>query len=179
MKFFILLFTSISVSLDSFFCGVLLGLKTTKKFKSVTIIATTVFCLCFLGSNIGFLGSVIFEKYSNLMGGLILSGLAFKKDDTLDNVRLPSLNQVFKISFTESFLIGVSIGVDGLIGCLSLTLIGFNYMLVTICITVVHILLLLCAFNISCLIKIKNAQVVKIIPNIILLSLGVIKLLTV
>ncbi|MBQ9782428.1 MAG: manganese efflux pump [Clostridia bacterium] len=180
MKILILLFTSLSVSLDSFFCGLTLAFKTTAKLKCISVIATTVFCLCFLGSNIGILGSVLFEKYSTLLGGLILCFLSFKKDENfLKNDRFLTEKKDVEISFIQSFLIGFSIGIDGMVGCISLTLMGFNFMLATLTITIEHVLLLLCAFNLSTFIRIKNEHTLHIIPSSILLILGTTKLLSI
>ena len=179
MNLFILLLTSDSVSIDSFFCGLILSLKNKAKFKPILTIALTVFCLCFLGSNFGFLSSTLLKKYSNLIGGLILCFLSFKQTPSIQDNFFSIMQNNQTSPFFDSFLIGISIGVDGLIGCISLTLIGFNYILVTLIITSVHVLLLISAFNLSSLIVIKNKLLFELIPSITLLTLGITKLLTI
>ena len=180
MKIFTLLFTSISVSIDSFFCGLSLALKTNAKLKCIITIAITVFCLCFLGANVGFLASVTFQKYSNIIGGILLCALSFNtfngslKTTTL---LLPISNH--NDNFLEYFLAGLSIGVDGMIGSISLTLVGFNYILVALTITLVHVLLLLTAFYSCFFIEIKNENLLSLLPSTTLLILGIIKILSI
>ncbi len=178
MKIFTLLFTSLAVSIDSFFCGLSLSCKTNAKLKCISIIASTVFCLCLLGSNVGFLGNVVFEKYSNVLGGSILCALSFYGYARLSNSKtLLTTTNVNNSTFIEFFLVGFSIGIDGMVGCISLTLIGFNYLLVTFTITIVHVLLLLNAFNMPFFINLENQIFFQGISSTLLLTLGIIKFL--
>ncbi len=178
MKFFILIFTALSVSVDSFFCGLSLSVKTREKFKSVLIIATTVLFLCFLGANVGFLGSVLFKKYSSFLGGVILCLLAFKGCFIQKNNDVLLFKKDENATFIESFLVGFSIGIDGMIGAISLTVIGFNYILVALTITIVHVLLLIIAFNFPYFYFIKNQKNIQYFSSFLLLALGLIKLLS-
>ncbi len=77
----------------------------------------------------------------------------------------------------KSLIVGFSIGIDGAIGCFSLALTGINSLLVATLVTFMHILLLLSAFSLSKLIKIKNISVLEKIPTYIIFILGVYKLL--
>lgn len=179
MKILTLLFTSLAVSIDSFFCGLSLSLKTKAKFKCIIIIASTVFCLCLLGANVGFFGNAIFKKYSNILGGIILCALSFNSFKVLSKSTTLLSPTKDNSNFIEFFLAGLSIGVDGMVGAISLTLVGFNYILVTLTITVVHVLLLLSSFYFCFFIKIKNENILNLFPSTTLLILGAIKLLSI
>ena len=79
--------------------------------------------------------------------------------------------------FLESVIIGFAIGLDGAVGCLSLSLMGYNSLLVPILITFVHVLLMNLAILIS---KSKLSKFLKkfsFTPPLILFLLGLFKLI--
>ncbi len=178
MEYFFLLITSLSVSIDSFFSGLSLSLKRYNKIKVIFIVAITVFLMCFTCAKLGSTASSVIKTYSSLVGGLILIIISFS--DTLKN-KQPIKTLLNKTSngnlFYEAFLIGFSIGLDGALGCMMLTILGFNYLLVTALITFMHVILLLSSFIVSNIFAFEKNYIIDIIPSCILFILGIIKLL--
>ncbi len=174
MESLILFTTALSVSLDSFFCGLSMSVKTKENLKFLIGISLSVFILCILGSTLGIKAYGTLSSYSEIIGGSILIIIAIigfienKKD-----------KHVFKTNdiFLESLLIGIAIGFDGAVGSLSLSLMGYNPIFVPILITVIHVVLMNFAILIS---KSKATTVLKKFknsPQIILLLLGTYKLI--
>ena len=178
MEYVFLLITSLSVSLDSFFSGLSLSLKGYNKLKVISIVAITVFLMCFICAKFASTASGVIKTYAPLVGGLILIAISYY--DTLKNKKHVK-ELLYKSNgvnlFYESFFVGFSIGLDGALGCIMLTILGFNYLLVTALITFMHVILLLSSFTISNAFTFKKNYIVDIIPSYILFILGIIKLL--
>lgn len=177
MQTLILIITAFSVSVDSFFCGLSLAIKSTNYKRIILGVILSVFCLCYLGANLGYHASEVLKKTSEMVGGLTLMLLAI-----LDNLPKKESSNFLMQSKKDDILIksvfvGFSIGLDGAVGCFSLTLMGLNAVLVTIVITFVHILLLITAFSLSKIIKINNKSLLEKIPSYIIFLLGAYKFL--
>lgn len=176
MKTIILFTTALSVSLDSFFCGLSMSVKTTKNFKFLLGISFSVFLLCILGSLFGASLYGLLSNFSEIIGGSIL--IIISVFGFLENLKEKTtpINTKDNI-FLESVIIGFAIGLDGAVGCLSLSLMGYNSLLVPILITFVHVLLMNLAILIS---KSKLSKFLKkfsFTPPLILFLLGLFKLI--
>ncbi len=177
MKTLILFTTALTVSLDSFICGLSMSIKTKENFKIVFGISFSVLIICLLGSIIGSNLYGFLSYFSELVGGLILialsiSGFKGKTEKTL--LLKPPNIQTLK----ESVIIGLAIGLDGAVGCLSLSLMGITSLIVPIFITAMHVLLMNFAIAIT---NTRPAKILKKhshVPYFILFTLGIYKLVS-
>lgn len=169
MNYYTLL-TALTVSIDSFACGLSLALGKSKRIYIVSIVTLTVFCMC-LATNYATLlfREIISEKVASL-GGIILTAIGvanlLKKEKKLNNSN--------KIS--QIVAVGFAVGLDGAFANLSLALMGLNSFLVPLTIAVFHGLLILLSLAIS---KTKLAQKIahlSFVAPIILICLGLYKL---
>ena len=175
MEVFILLTTAFSVSLDSFFCGLSMSIKTKDNFKFIFGISLSVFILCILGRLIGVKTSNALLNYSEIVGGSILVIIAVI--GFFENIRKNTFSSSSKNLFLESIIVGFAIGLDGSAGCVSLALSGYTSIFVPILITVVHVILLNVAILISNTTIAKRLNKYKFTPQIILFLLGSFKIL--
>ncbi len=176
MDALILITTALSVSLDSFFCGISMSVKTKENFKFLIGISLTVLLLCLLGSGLGLKAYNALSGFSEIIGGSILIIIAIWGFFDSKNKKVPNAKN--DNIFLESIIIGFAIGLDGAVGSLSLSLMGYNSILVPILITVIHVILMHIAILIS---KSKASKILKKFentPQIILLLLGTYKLIT-
>lgn len=176
MNAFVLIFTSISVSADSFFCGLSLSYHSQNNLKSLKGVIISVFLLCFLGANLGAKFNYVLEKYVNLLSGFVflIFGLKNCKEN---NENLSSFLLVKKDnSFLNSLILGGSVGVDGAVGSFTLTVKGYNALFVTILITAIHVLFMLLSFLVKHNLKKMPLNLDKL-PSILLIALGTNKLM--
>jgi putative Mn2+ efflux pump MntP len=171
-----LIIASISVSIDSFFCG--LSLTLNKGDRKVTILGViiSVLALCLIGSTLGEEFGKLLENYANFLSGviLILVGLsAFKNKNDKSLVKI--LNEK-PSPFKQSLVVGFSVGLDGAVGCFSLTLNGYNGLMVALFITFVHALLLLLSLCVANTFY-ERVKKFKNLPSIILIALGLYKII--
>lgn len=173
MNYLFLTLTALSVSADSFFCGLALCMKTKGGIKTVLSVATTVFVLCFIGSTLGKIFGEFLKNYAEILGGIILFLVGifgfFKKQKG-------EISKIEKFSVKQSLLVGFSVGLDGAVGSFSLTASGYNGLFVAGFITFVHVLLLVIALLLADKISKKIKSESKI-PSIILTCLGLYKLI--
>ena len=175
MEILILLTTVFTVSLDSFFCGLSMSIKTKDNFKFIIGITISVFTLCVLGRLIGIKMSSALLNYSEIIGGTILIIIAiigFIEEIKNSNFLLQEKNL-----FLESIIIGLAIGLDGSAGCVSLAISGYKSIFVPILITLVHVILLNLAIFISNTKLAKRLLKYKLTPQIILFLLGCFKII--
>lgn len=176
MNLIYLIIATISVSIDSFFCGLSLTLKAGDKKVTILGVIFSVLTLCLIGSSLGEGFGKLLENYAPLVSGaiLILVGLlSIKPSKTkslkkISNTKLETLKQ--------SIIVGFSVGLDGAVGCFSLTLNGYNFIMVALFITLVHALLLCLSL---CVVKTFYDKVYKFkkLPSMILIILGFYKIL--
>ncbi len=177
MKTIILFTTALSVSLDSFFCGLSMSVKTKENFKFLIGISLSVFILCIAGR---YLGTTMYDALSNfseIVGGsilLIISLFGFFEREKEKNLLVKSKDNIF----LESIIIGFAIGLDGAAGCLSLSLMGYSSLFVPILITFIHVLLMNFAILISKSKASKFLKKFKFTPHLILFLLGSYKLIS-
>ncbi len=179
MNNFTLFTTAIVVSLDSFFCGLSTRLKTNERFTFTLGIILSVFTLCLLGSFFGESVGKNFLTVSQLISGYILIFIAFLgffKKDRFDKITDLDSNS-FSV-FIESIVLGLAIGLDGGVGCFSITLVYGNRLFVAVLVTLLHLLLINLSILITCNKIIKKISKYQIVSQIILLLLGVYKIIT-
>ena len=169
---YLVLITAITVSLDSFVCGLSLSIGNNKKVYLVSIITLTVYLMCLVANYSTLLLRHYLTKKASCFGGLllILVGIynLFKKEDNLTT----KSNKSF---LAQCFIVGFAVGIDGAIGNFSLALMGINAFYVPLIIALTHgvmILLsvLLCKTNLFS--KISKYQFV---PALLLILLGLYK----
>ena len=157
-----LIVTALTVSIDSFVCGFTLSFNKGKKLHLILGIALTVFVMCLITNYFGmFFCDFLTEKTANF-GGVILIGIGLwnliKKDKNTDNTQKGILKQ--------SILTGFAVGLDGALGNLSLSLMGFNGIYVPITIAFMHAFLIFIGITVFILsvlpYKKKNKSNVKI-----------------
>ena len=176
METLILLTTALSVSLDSFFCGLSMSVKTKENFKFLIGITLSVFLLCIIGNTLGIKAYNALSNFSELIGGIILIIIAIFGffDNKNKSVSACKTHNIF----LESIIIGFAIGLDGAAGSLSLSLMGYSSIFVPILITLIHAILMHIAILISNSKATKFLKKFKHTPSLILLLLGTYKLIT-
>ena len=153
-----------------------MSVKTKENFKFLICISLSVFMLCIIGSTLGITAYNALSNFSEIIGGSILIIIAifgFLKNRN-DSVSTSKSDNIF----LESLVIGFAIGLDGAMGSLSLSLMGYNSIFVPILITFIHVILMHIAILLS---KSKASKLLKKFnstPQIILLLLGTYKLIT-
>lgn len=174
MDVIFLVSTALSVSADSFLCGLSLSVPQKSRVKAVLIIAVTVLFLCvigaFLGSNLG----KIFSKYAGLIGGTVLMFIGFI--ESVENSNEAPTLLIKQDGVIDYFLAGFAVGLDGLVGSFTLSLIGFNAFFVISIITVLHVLLLYVSISISTEFLLKHKIIKRLAPAFIF-ALGLYKVL--
>ncbi len=172
MIYFFLL-TTITVSIDSFVCGFTLSFNKGKKLHLILGIALTVFIMCLIANYFGMFFSDYLNEKTAGFGGIILIGIGIwnlvKKDKASDNDERGILKQ--------SILTGFAVGLDGALGNLSLSLMGFNGIYVPITIAIMHALLISLGILLSQKTFAKRLEKYTFIPPTILILLGVYKVL--
>ncbi len=179
MNNIILFTTMVSVSLDSFFCGLSMSLKTNKFLTFTLGIILSVFTLCLIGSFIGITLGNLLVSVSQIISGVILIIIAicgFFNDNTTKKM-LTSYQDTFS-TFNESILVGIAIGIDGAVGSFSLSLIYERGIIIPLIITALHVFLIDLSIIITNNKIVKKLSKYEYIPQIILLLLGVYKILT-
>ena len=163
--------TALTVSIDSFACGVSLALGKNNKILIVTLVTLTVFCMC-LATNYAtlFFNQIFNEKITNL-GGIILIVIGIinllNRDKDLSN----------KNSFGQIIAVGFAVGLDGAFANLSLALMGLNSFLVPATIATCHGLMISLSLIISKTKIASKITKISIIAPIILIFLGLYKLI--
>ena len=166
-----LIITAIAVSVDAFFCGLTVSVKKSNKFITLTGVILSVFVVCFCGSLLGNLLGAHFKNFASLTSGIIflLVGVF-----SIIESKKPKRKQL-TYSFVQSLILGISVGLDGALGCFNLTTLGYNAFLATFTVCLVHAIFMVASFFIGgvCNQKIKFA---KAISPLILIALGVYKI---
>lgn len=169
-----LLITSITVSIDSFFCGLSLGLVNKNKYCVVFTVCSIVFLMCSFTNYLSSFITPLLVEFSNYLGGAILIGTGifslFKKQEEIV-LKQPN---VFYFTVINSF----AVGIDGAIANLSLALMGLNAFYIPIIIALTHavaVFLGVIFSNFTFSVLKNNASIV---PPLLLTCLGYYKLIT-
>lgn len=174
LDFLFLVSTALSVSLDSFLCGLSLYVPPKHKNSAICIICLTIFALCSLGAFLGLKLGAVFYKYSNVLGGFLLIIVALF--ETFENEKNERFLTPKQKSFFDYLLAGLAVGTDGLLGSLTLSLMFFNPLLVALIITFLHVALLYISISISTEFLLKYSAIKRVAP-IFIFVLGAIKVL--
>ncbi|MBR5439833.1 MAG: manganese efflux pump [Clostridia bacterium] len=174
MDVLFLISTALSVSADSFLCGLSLYVPLKDKNKAVIIIAVSVLVLCFTGAFLGLNLGRLFSRYANLIGGILLMIIGLIEVFEHNGKELITALKQKKIF--DYFLVGIAVGLDGLVGSFTLSLLGYNLLLVVLTITVLHVMLLYVSISISTEFLLKHSAIVKSMPALIFM-LGIYKVL--
>ena len=170
---FFIIFTIISVSIDSFVCGFSLSYIKGKKFYVVLIITLIVFIMCLIANYAAALAeNIINEKTANL-GGVILIAIGVINIVKKDDYKPIGNGKIVK----QSVLTGIAVGFDGAFADLSLAIMGYNDFWVPLSIAIAHAIMVWLGIVLA---KTKLAQKfgeVSYLPPVILVALGLYKLL--
>lgn len=174
MQTIYLLITALTVSADSFICGLSLHAQYKGNFKMIAGICISVTITCILGGIGGKETGAFLQSYSNLIGGLILYFIGVV--NAIDTLNAPTLLIPFENNvFYKSITAGVGVGLDGAFACFSLVAIGYNAFMVVTLITATHLLTLIIAVYILDNRIAKIITNLKLLPPFILALLGAIK----
>ncbi len=171
---YLVIITAITVSLDSFLCGLSLSIGNGKKFSLVAIVTLTVFVMC-IATNYAayFLKHYLSEKTASL-GGIILIGIGLfnllKKEDE-------HKEKSDKSFIVQCMLAGFAVGLDGAIANFSLALMGMNSFYVPVIIAITHGVMIGLSVTISKTSLLKKVGKYKFVAPILLILLGLYKLL--
>lgn len=171
MNYLYVLITAITVSIDSFICGLSLSIKNNSKMKIIFGISSVVFILCITAGLFGqFLSGILSEK-CELVGGTLLILIAVYEFFSQNEKNAKKEKNLLKTSLA----IGFAIGLDGACACLSLTVMYHKPIFLACVFTAFHLLFI----SISFFFAKKNLKVFAkcdFIPPLILLFLGVYKI---
>lgn len=173
MNFFYVLITAITVSLDSYVCGLSLSMKHKRKTKIIFGISLVVFVMCLTAGLFGKILSSLLKDKCELVGGTILIAVAVcefiedgqEKNDAQDN------------PFKTSLIVGFAIGLDGACACLSLTVTYPRPLTLALIFTAFHLLFILLSFITAKNKVMKYLASDKNVAPIILTCLGAYKIL--
>lgn len=174
MNFFYVLITAITVSLDSYVCGLSLSIKHERKAKIIFGISLVVFAMCLCAGLLGKALSPFLNDTSEPLSGTILIFVALCEYFSQENDENEKSKNLFKTSLT----VGFAIGLDGACACLSLSVsTPFPFTLALI-FTAFHVIFITLSF-----ITAKNKFLKRIAENkniapMILACLGAYKILS-
>lgn len=171
---YLVIITAITVSLDSFFCGLSLSIGNKKKLPLVLIVTLTVFCMCVITNYASYLFLRFLNERTACLGGLILIGIGIYnllKKESNDKLCI-NKNFIF-----QCFCAGFAVGLDGAVANLSLAIMGMNQFYVPIIIGITHGIMIGLSTALSQTKIFKKLDKIKIIAPIILICLGIYKLL--
>ena len=165
--------TAIIVSIDGTIFGILYGLNKIKiDFKKLFVMGLIP---VLLGYPILFLGNIIntyinfnTTKYISALIFLFLSINAFKEDVNFKKV---------SISYINAILIGLCIGIDSSISCLSLSITGHNNIIIPIYFGLFHAFFIYMGNIIFIKKNIFNVKYIKYVSGILFLIIAVFKIM--
>ncbi len=171
---YLVLITAITVSLDSFVCGLSLSIGSNKKIYLVAIITITVFLMCLITNySTLLLKNYLTERASSIGGILLIIVGLFNLIKKKDNINANS-NKSF---LAQCFIVGFAVGLDGALGNFSLALMGINSFFVPLTIALVHGIMIALSVTLSQTIFFENISRFKFIPPVLLIILGIYKTL--
>ncbi len=166
-----LIITALTVSIDSFVCGLSLSMSYGRKLSFIIGIALTVFLMCLA---VNYATTFFIDKLTEktaCFSGLILIAIGiinlFKKEKRVNN----------KKPLSQAIITGFAVGVDGALANLSLALMGVNAFYVPITIAVCHALMIAFGAILSQTFLVKKLAKIEFLPSLILIILGAYKLL--
>ena len=166
----IIILTSVTVSLDSLICGLSLSMSGINKKNLIIGIAVTVLIMCLVASICGTILSQILSEQVAGCGGIILVIIGvinlFKRDTEIKSN---------KTAFKEVVATGFAVGLDGAFATLSLAVMGMNALYIPFIIAFFHALLIYLGTILGE--KPKRLKI-SIIAPFILIGLGIYKIVS-
>ena len=175
-----LILTSITVSIDSFFCGISFGLHNGRSIRPAISISLIVYILCSFVNVFAFFLDNLLYGYAGTVGGIILVLTACVNliKSTVDNkktVLSPLLSCGNGNGFYQEISAGFAVGFDGATANLSLALMGMNGFYVPIVIAVFHAVAIMLGIKIASLTRLE--KIGTFLSPLILAILGFIKII--
>lgn len=174
MNFFYVLITAITVSLDSYVCGLSLSLKHERKAKIIFGISLVVFAMCLCAGLLGKVLSSFLNEKSELVGGTILIFVALCEFFTQESADNEKSKNLLKTSLT----VGFAIGLDGACACLSLSVSIPLPVTLALIFTAFHVIFITLSFITAKNKFLKRIAANKNIAPMILACLGAYKILS-
>ena len=172
MNLFVI-FTILSVSIDSMVCGFSLAFKKGNKIFIPLIVALTVFIMCLTTNYTTLLFSnFLSEKTASLSGIiLVLIGLfnLLKKDTALKENSSPLIKQ--------SFITAFAVGIDGAVANFSLAILGYNGFIIPLSIGITHAVMVTLGILLARTKLMQKFGAFEFLPPLVLILLGLYKLL--
>ena len=176
MQLILLITTAITVSIDSFICGLSLQSQYKSNFKILLGICLAVFITCTIGAISGNVIGTILNRYAELIGGIILYLVAIINLNC-QSPQTPTILQKTNKIFAISITVGVGVGLDGALACFSLVAIGYNPLLTVLIMTIAHVIAMLFAILIADNVLTKKIIKSNYIAPLILAIIGAYKII--
>ena len=173
MKIFYVLLTAITVSVDSFLCGLSLSLKNKNKLAIILGISSVVCLLCFVATFFGNLFENFLKSKTEVFGGLILIIISVYNFFSSEKEQKEQ-----KSILKYSLFVGFAIGIDGACASFSLAVMGYNSILIPLVFTFFHLVFISFSFIVSKNKFLKRIAQNRYISPLLLFSLGVYKIVS-
>ena len=169
-----LIFTAITVSIDSFACGFSLAFSIKRKALVVFGISLTVLLMCTITNYATMLFTDIITEKTACFGGIILI-LVGIYNLLSHNSECHLIKN--KSDLAQSVLSGFAVGLDGALANLSLSLMGINAFYVPIVIAITHAITVSLGILLASTKIVNKFAKIEFLPPLILILLGGYKLL--
>lgn len=169
---YLVLITAVTVSLDSFICGLSLSIGKSKKIPLILIVTITVLLMCLITNYATYLLKDVLSEKTASFGGLILIGVGVFNLLKKEKEEKDKKDRSFII---QSLIAGFAVGLDGAIANFSLALMGMAEFYVPIIIALTHGVMIGLSVGLSNTALFKKISKYKFIPPIILILLGIYK----
>lgn len=168
-----LFITALTVSIDSFACGLSLSLGKRKILPLILIVTITVFIMCCISNYATILLKDVLTEESAVLGGFILIILGIINLLKKENAQVHSQKNFILQSLTAGF----AVGLDGAFANLSLSLMGINAFYVPLTIAITHGLMIGASAVLTKTTFAKKLSKCNFIAPLILIGLGIYKII--
>lgn len=170
---YFLIITAITVSLDSFACGICLTKENDQPVFIVAVITLTVFLMCLFASLFARAAATLLTEKSAALGGILLIAIGFadifkRKQNAPEQITVPSRNKYFGVGF--------AVGLDGALANLSLSLMGFDSLFAPLIISLMHGVAVSFGILIGKIIKKNKSFNFDLLSSFALIVMGTLKL---
>ena len=175
MNLLYLIISSVTVSIDGFSAGAVIGARgTAKRFKCVLCVGVIVIIMCFAACLLGERLNSVCREISVYISGCILVFIGAKELFDREKHNFFVRKRGLMINTGEIISLGVGVGADGACASLSLNLSGYGfYPVATVGAFHVAFVYLGAAFGE----RLRSYVILKKLPSVILIFLGAAKLL--
>ena len=170
---YFMIMTALTVSIDSFVCGLSLSLSTKKKLPIILGIVITVFIMCCAVNYLtAFFADKLDEKTASFGGAVLIAVGVF---NMIKSAKKSPIKE--KSALGISIISGFAVGLDGALANLSLSLMGLNEFYVPLTIALCHGLMIGIGLLLTDVINTDKLAKIEFLPPVILILLGCYKLL--